>query len=125
MLNEFPQLLERVKKWLEEKDLSREVAEQITKLLKVNNKAIKLENVEGKEISLDPNGVAIISDKDGHVKTRLLVNFEPTTLCLLLDRLIPELKENLNNKKQTDEDILEKLKKMREALNSPTLASDV
>lgn len=95
----------------------REIVDELAKALQLNDRILRLENcVEDKEILIHPKGFALIQDKEGNIEPRLLIDLEPKFLYAILKRLIPELRDSLEDKKRLDEELLERFIKIREPL---------
>lgn len=97
--------------------VSREIADELIKVLQLNNRPLKLEDFdEDRDIVVHPRGFVLIQDGEGDVEPRLLVDLEPALLHAVLRRLIPALKESLDKRKRKDEGLLEELIKTRDPL---------
>jgi len=100
--------------------VSREIVEELIKVLQVNNKVLRLENFEGgKEVVVHPKGFVLIRDKirdkDENTEPRLLTDLEPPLLHAILKKLIPKLKASLDDRKQSKESLLEELIRIRDS----------
>lgn len=97
--------------------VSREIVDELIRVLQLNNRALRLENfTEGREIIIHPKGFVLIREKEGDIEPRLLIDLEPAFLHTILKRLIPKLKDSLDDRKRSDEGLLEKLIKIRDPL---------
>jgi len=95
---------------------SHEVVDELVKVLQLNNRILRLANLEGMEVTVYPKGFAIIKDIDGNVEPKPLAELEPPFLYAVLKQLIPKLKESLDEKKHSNESLLEELTKTHESL---------
>jgi hypothetical protein len=96
--------------------VSREIANELTKLLKLINRTLQLDDFDSQEIVVHPDGFVLMKDKDGNVKPRTLVDLEPPFLHAILKQLLPKLKVGLDETKKSGEDLLEELSKIHEHL---------
>jgi hypothetical protein len=96
--------------------VSREIANELTKVLKMSNRTLQLDDFDSQEIVVHPDGFVLMKDKDGNVKPRTLIDLEPPFLHAILKQLLPKLKVSLDETKQAGEDLLEELSKMHEHL---------
>lgn len=97
--------------------MSHEIVDELIRVLQLNNRTIQLESfAKGGKIIIHPKGFVLIRDKDGDIEPRLLVDLEPLLLHAILKRLIPKLKASLDDRKRSDESLLDELTKMRDFL---------
>jgi len=97
--------------------VAREVVDELMKTLQLNNRTLRLEScVEDREVIIYPKGFVLTQDDDGNIEPKLLIDLEPALLYAILRKLIPELRDSLEEKKRTDEELLERLIKIRDPL---------
>lgn len=96
--------------------VSREIVNETMKIFQLNNRVIRLADFDGREIVIHPKGFALILSKDGNMEPKQLNDLEPAFLHMILKQLIPKLKESLDERKKSDQNLLEDLIKIRESL---------
>jgi hypothetical protein len=96
--------------------MSREIANGLTKVLKLSNRTLQLDDFDGQEIDVHPDGFILIREKDGNVTPRPLVDLEPPFLHAIIKQLLPKLKVGLDEVKQEEEHMLDELSKVHENL---------
>jgi len=97
--------------------VSRDIVDEMMKVLQLNNEVLQLENfTESKEVIIYPKGIILIRSIDGDIEPRTLVDLEPPLLYAVLKQLIPKLKESLDDKKRSNENLLAELTKTHESI---------
>ncbi|MFH0896676.1 MAG: hypothetical protein V1850_01325 [Candidatus Bathyarchaeota archaeon] len=97
--------------------VSHEIIDELTKILKLNNRALQLGNLaDAEEIVIHPNGFIMIKYKDGESEPRQLNDLEPLFLQAVLRQLLPKLKASLDDRKRAGEVMLEEFSKIRDNL---------
>jgi hypothetical protein len=96
--------------------VSREIADELTKVLKLSNRTLQLDDFDGQEIVVHPDGFILMKDNDGNIKPRTLIDLEPPFLYAILKQLLPKLKVSLDEMKRSGEDMLEEFSKIHEHL---------
>ena len=97
--------------------VSHEIVDELAKFLQINNRPLRLENFNEKEVVVHPNGFVLIQNKDGDTEPRLLNDVEPALLQSILKQLIPKLRDSLDDRKKSDEGLLEKLIRVRDSIS--------
>jgi hypothetical protein len=96
--------------------VSREIVNDLTKVLRLSNRTLQLDDFDSQEIVVHPDGFVLIKDKNGNIKPRTLIDLEPPFFHAILKQLLPKLKVSLDETKQSEEHMLEELSKIREHL---------
>ena len=97
--------------------VSHEIVDELKKFLQINNRPLRLENFNEKEVVVHPNGFVLMQNKDGDTEPRLLNDVEPALLQSILKQLIPKLRDSLDDRKKSDEGLLEKLIRVRDSIS--------
>jgi hypothetical protein len=97
--------------------LSHEITGNLTAMLQLASAQGLHLTAWGRAVTLYPNGFLLTEEPDGAVQSQHLNDLDPPRLHQLMQQLIPSIRENLRDAKQTQESLADDLEAIHDTLS--------
>ena len=95
----------------------KDLAEEVTKVLKLIDKTLTIDVSKKTKMTVTPNGYVLIKSEDESPKPSPLSELSPGLMNETLKRLIPKLRESLDEQRRKREELASDLARIRESLS--------
>lgn len=93
-----------------------DLAEEVTKILKINDKTLMIDVSERVKVTVTPNGYVLLKVGDHPPKPSPLAKLSPKLMDKTLKKLMPKLRESLKEQRRSREELATDLTRIRESL---------